>query len=119
MRLPLDAGFSLIEVLFACAIFVAGLASILQLIPMAVSISAAARYRTEGAMLATQKVEELRAAPWGSEGGGSDRRSGYERRWTVQALAVSPQSALAIDVLVTHPGGEPVRVLAVKSRTTP
>ena len=113
------AGFSLVEVLVASAIFVGGVASILQLVAMAVSASAAARYRTEGAMLATQKVEELRVAPWGTEGGGSDQRSGYARRWTVQPLAVNPQSAIAIEVLVTHAGGEPVRVLTVKSRTTP
>ena len=116
MRSRAADGFSLVEVLVAAAIFVSGVAAVLQLVTLAVSSDLGARHRTEAAVLAAQKIEELLNVPWGTEVGADDISGGYARRWDVQPLAVNPQSALTIDVRVTSAGVEQARLLAVKVR---
>ncbi len=115
-----DDGFSLIEVLGATAIFVAGAASIAQLATVAIAANLGARARTEAALLASQKVEELLALPWGTEASAADQREGYARTWEVRPLPLNPQSAVTIEVRVAHvTRGDGVRLLAVKVRPAP
>jgi len=116
MRSQSVDGFSLVEVLIAAAIFVTGVAAVLQLVTLAASSDLGARHRTEAAVLAAQKIEELLNLPWGTESGADDQRGAYLRRWDVQPLAANPQSALTLDVRVTIGGGEQARLLAVKVR---
>jgi len=112
-------GFSLIEALVATAVFVTGMASVLQLVMLAVGSDLRARAQTEASMLAAQKVEELIALPWGGESSATDTQDGYVRGWTVWPLASAPDSALALDVKVTRAGVEHGRLLAVKVRRAP
>jgi len=53
-------GFTLIEVLVALAILLAGLVAIVQLFPVSLRASADAALQGEAVLLAQQKVEELR-----------------------------------------------------------
>jgi prepilin-type N-terminal cleavage/methylation domain-containing protein len=111
-----DEGFSLVEVLVATAVFVTAVVGLAQLFTAAAGANMAARYRTEATILASAKVEELLAVPWGSETTAADNADGFSRVWSVAPLAERPLSALTIDVQVTHFRVEPVRVLAVKVR---
>jgi prepilin-type N-terminal cleavage/methylation domain-containing protein len=57
-------GLSLIEVLVATAILTVCLVSLAPLFTLATTSNTAAAYTTEAAVLAEQKLEELRALPW-------------------------------------------------------
>lgn len=53
-------GFTLVEVLVALAIFLAGLVAIVQLFPVSLRAQQEAAYKTAAVLLAQQKVEEIR-----------------------------------------------------------
>lgn len=53
-------GFTLVEVLVALAIFLAGLVAIVQLFPVSLRAQQEAAYKTTAVLLAQQKVEEIR-----------------------------------------------------------
>lgn len=63
-------GFTLIEVLVSTALLVAAAAGIAQLTMVAAQASDAARVRTATAMLAVQKMEQLRSLLWARDAGG-------------------------------------------------
>lgn len=63
MRARSEAGFTLVEVLVALAIMSVGLIGILALQRGAVSASGYSRRATEAAILAEDKLEELRTTP--------------------------------------------------------
>jgi prepilin-type N-terminal cleavage/methylation domain-containing protein len=73
-----DCGFTLVEVLIALALIAMASAGVAQLCAIAIRNAHAARDETMTTMLAMQKIEQLRSAPWAS----SD-------------LALSPPGALA------------------------
>jgi len=73
-----DRGFTIVEVLIALAIIAMAAAGVAELCAIAIRTARAARDETMTTMLAMQKVEQLRSAPWAS----SD-------------LALSPPGALA------------------------
>lgn len=112
-------GLSLIEAVVATAVFVTAMASVLQLVMLALGSDLRARAQTEAAILASQKAEDLLALPWGREASAADQQSGYGRAWTVRPLASTPDSGLVLDVRVTRAGVEQARVLTVKVRRTP
>ena len=60
-----EAGFSLIEVLAAMVILSVSLVSLAQLFAISTSANVAARTNTYAAMLAQQKMEQLRGLTWG------------------------------------------------------
>ena len=60
-----NAGFSLIEVFVATSILAAAIGALAQLPIVAVRANAAARTATITALLAAQKMEQLRALAWG------------------------------------------------------
>src|SRR5258708_7912984 len=68
-RLPRGAGgergFSLLEVLIATSILVVGVASLAQLFTLSTRTNASARTTTFAAVLAQQKMEQLRGLTWG------------------------------------------------------
>src|SRR5688572_32398086 len=55
-------GFSLVESLIACGVLAAGVLSVVQLFALAAAMSVTSRQTTAAAILAAQKLEELRAA---------------------------------------------------------
>jgi len=60
-----EAGFSLIEVLFAMVLLMIAALGAAQLFAVSVQRNAAARHQTSTTVLAAQKVEQLRALTWG------------------------------------------------------
>ena len=109
-------GFSLLEALIAAAILASALLSLAQLIAYAVKTTAAAGRMTDAALLAAQKVEELRAGSWGELQPGTDSpAAGFTRTWTVTAMNADPDYVVLLDVLVRTPGSQ-TRMIALKTK---
>jgi Tfp pilus assembly protein PilV len=109
-------GFSLLEALIAAAILTTALLSLAQLIAFAVRTTATAGRMTDAALLAAQKVEELRAGSWGELQPGTDSpAAGFTRTWTVTPLGADPDYVALLEVLVRTPGGQ-TRMVALKTK---
>jgi prepilin-type N-terminal cleavage/methylation domain-containing protein len=65
-----NAGFSLLEVLVATALLASALVSLAQLFAMATKSNIGSRNTTYAAVLAQQKLEELRSLAWGFDQSG-------------------------------------------------
>ena len=110
------AGFSLLEAIVACALLVAGVLALVQVLVIALQATSAATHITVASLLAAQKLEELRSAAWGETVDGEDRVGGYTRRWSVVPFPPHPARALVLTVDVA-PGG--VRLATLRARTAP
>ncbi len=64
-------GFSLLEVVVATSILVAGVAGVAPLLVMASRANQSARITTMASLLAQQKMEQLRALQWGRDPSGA------------------------------------------------
>jgi len=64
-RVARDGGFSILEVLIASTIMIAGAASLAQLFFASTRTNQAAKNTSLSAMLAQQKMEQLRSLAWG------------------------------------------------------
>ena len=111
-----DDGFSLIETTIAAALLGAGLLALLQLLLVASRANRAAADVTMAAILAAEKVEELRSLRWGAAASGADANGAYRRRWTVGAWLGDSPAAIAITVDV-EPGG--AHLATVRARDAP
>ena len=96
-----EAGFSLLEVLIACGILATALIGLAQLFVVAIAANTSARSTTYAAVLAEQKVEELRALTWGFDSSGlpvtdttSDTASAVDAPTGGTGLTPSPETAL-------------------------
>lgn len=83
-----------------------------HLLTVATRANLDARHATYAAILAMQKVEELRSS-MNSDPVGEDRIGGYRRRWFVGPLPEDPADSVVIDVAVT-PGA--ARMVTVQPR---
>ena len=109
-------GFALLDALVAAAILASALLSLAQLTAFAVKTTAAAGRMTDAALLASQKVEELRAGSWGELQSGTDSpRGGFTRAWTITPLGADPDYVAVLEVLVRAPGGQ-TRMVALKTK---
>ena len=109
-------GFSLLDALIAAAILASALLSLAQLTAFAVKTTAAAGRMTDAALLASQKVEELRASAWGELQSGTDSPlAGFTRAWTVTPLGADPDYVAVLEVRVRAPGGQ-TRMVALKTK---
>ena len=63
-------GFTLIEVLLAMTLLVIGVSTLASLAAIATRANTAARTTTRASLLATQKMEQLRALTWGYDAAG-------------------------------------------------
>jgi Tfp pilus assembly protein PilV len=114
--LPDTRGFSLLDALIAAAVLASALLSLAQVIAFAIKTTAAAGRMTDGALLVSQKVEELRAASWGELQSGTDSpAAGFTRVWTITPLAADPDNVAVLEVLVRAPGGQ-TRMVALKTK---
>jgi Tfp pilus assembly protein PilV len=90
-----EAGFSLLEVLFATTILTVAIVAIAQVIALATRANLASRTTALATLFAAQKVEQLRALAWTFDAAGvpvSDTTTGGT------GLSASPSDALARDV---------------------
>jgi type II secretory pathway pseudopilin PulG len=127
-RFRANHGFTLLEVLVATTVLFVGIASLAGLAMMATRANLAARTTTQAALLAAQKMEELRAgdgaglvnAPGDALvrntdgycdfldaagrplGGGPSppREAVFVRRWSIAPLPSNPATALVLHVRV-------------------
>ncbi len=111
-------GFSLVEVLVAVGLMATALTTLASLFALSIESNLASRHRTYAAVLAQQKLEELRADAWESYSGqpstgldyvdlegkvvgvGADPsgRGVYARRWSIEPLPADPGNAVIIQV---------------------
>lgn len=96
----------------------AGALGVVQLVTMSVAANAAARRQTDAVMLASDKVEQLLAAPWGTEAAGDDESNGHRRHWTIAPLT-GADDAMVLDVRVSSAGIPDVHLVALKTRSAP
>jgi len=109
-------GFSLLDALIAAAILASALLSLAQLIAFAVKTTAAAGRMTDAALLASQKVEELRASAWGELQSGTDSPlAGFTRAWTITPLGADLDYVAVLEVRVRAPGSQ-TRMVALKTK---
>lgn len=110
------SGFSLLEALIAAVILATALLSIAQSIAFAVRTTSAAGRMTDAALLAAQKVEELRAGSWGELQAGTDSpAAGFTRTWTVTPIGADPEYVMVLEILVRAPGVQ-TRMVALKTK---
>jgi hypothetical protein len=98
-----QAGSSLVEVLIAALIMVTGVVTMVRLIAIAVERNVDARSRTMATILATQKIEQLRALVWTIDPSGAEVEDTSTDTSTVPessggtGLQVSPSGALSVN----------------------
>jgi hypothetical protein len=80
-------GFTLLEVLVATTLLFVAVAALAGLSVMATQANATAKTATFAALLAAQKIEQLRALPWGYDALGNPRSD--------VGLTISPADALS------------------------
>ena len=80
---PRTSGFTLIEVVFALAIFALGIASTLALTGWLARGTGFGSQTTAAALYAQDKIEELMLVPYTNVAGGNDSINEYARTWTV------------------------------------
>ncbi len=97
-----ERGFSLLEVVMAAGMVAGAFAALAQVLAMSIANNVSARSGSAATVLAVQKMEQLRALPWGArapgvdyldlagnvlgEGGASPPGTVYVRRWSVRAV---------------------------------
>jgi type II secretory pathway pseudopilin PulG len=124
-------GFTILEVVVAIAVVIvsaAGVASLFVASSRAVAIS---RNATIAALLAREKIEQLRAVPFGDpalvpaaldslsldvNGYADAPAAGYMRRWSITPLPMYPTSSVILQVTVLHGTDRALRVATIRSR---
>ena len=127
-------GFSLVEVMVATCVLAVGLVSLVQLSLVAQAANRSAALVTVAAMLAQDKMEQLRGLPWPdatnscceyfdvhgaplSAGSGSPVGTAFVRRWAIDALSAFPDSGRVLQVwVVPATGASPVRLISIRAR---
>ena len=112
-----DSGFSLVETLVASCILATALLTLVQLLAIASVANDAAGRLTRAALLAAQKIEDLRASSATAfEGDGTDApASGFRREWSMRPLPSDPDHIVVMEVVVTIRGSA-TRLVAVRTR---
>jgi len=113
---PRDRGFALPDALLASTLLVVGVLSLTQIFTLAIRANATAQHVTVAAVLAAQKIEELRSTPWRVPDEGVDRVEAFTRQWSVAPLGADPAHTAIIQVSVT-PGA--VRLVTLRARDEP
>jgi hypothetical protein len=114
-------GFALVDVLVAAALVSTGLLATVHLMAGAIAANAAARRYAMATLLASQKLEELRAFAVGAPvdvveyadadgtlvavGGGAPPGTAYVRRSTIQPLPSAPGRLMVVRVVVQPSAG--------------
>lgn len=128
------AGFGLVEVMIATGILAVGLVSLVQLSLLAQAANRSAALVTVAALLAQDKMEQLRGLRWPEAttscceyfdvhgaplpaGAGAPAGTAFVRRWAIEALPALPESARVLQVWVAPArGAAPVRLVSIRAR---
>lgn len=108
------------EALAAAAILATAVLSLTQLLIAGSNATSEAGRTTRAALLAAEKIEELRASrPEVSSLTGADAPApGFSREWTVSPLPADPAFLTLAEVVVRTPG-RTTRMVAVVPRASP
>jgi Tfp pilus assembly protein PilV len=135
-RLVRERGFCLVEVLIAATIVIVAISGLGQLFVISSVAHQRARARTLATVLATAKIEELKAGASAPASGldyadargnrfdpstGSTLGATYVRQWSASAMPSNP-GALILDVQVRSPTaspGEAIRISALIASRAP
>ena len=127
-------GFTLVEVMIATSILAVGLVSLAQLALVARNSNQAAARLTIASVLAQDKLEQLRAAPFPDgasascceffDAQGAPLGDGptppvgtdFARWWSIDPVAAVPESARVLSVWVAPGGAAAMRLTTVRSR---
>jgi hypothetical protein len=132
-------GCSLVEVVVAMAMLAAGLTALAPLMVQSARTTTASGNRTMAALLAADKLEQLRALAWTVDAAGLpvsdpalsaspldaldrdvtgfvDRVGSWTRRWVVQPMPSLPIDVVVLQVRVVGTLGEDVRLVAIRAR---
>ena len=127
-------GFSLVEVMVATCVLAVAVASLVQLSLLAQAANRAAALVTVAAVLAQNKMEQLRGSSWPEAsnscceyfdahgrplpgGAGLPVGTAFVQRWTVDPVAALPEAARVLQVwVVSTTGMTPVRLVCVRAR---
>ncbi|MBI4888901.1 MAG: hypothetical protein HY824_17510 [Acidobacteria bacterium] len=119
-RSPGDGGSSLVEVLLATLLLATSLAALAQMLVLGIRATAEAHETTHAVALASQKIEELRAAPFPAPvADATDAVGAFDRRWTVASLPGDSPDGVVIAVTVIRRGAasrHSVRLVTVRTR---
>jgi Tfp pilus assembly protein PilV len=126
----MSKGFSLVEVLIAVSILIGAIVTLAMVMGRSASTNASARRITYATLLATDKLEHLRALPFGDaslttpatdtlaadcEGFFDEPWPGYRRRWSIVRLegltGMTATEAVVVTVAVSFSGGSPQALL--------
>lgn len=131
-----DRGFSLLEAVLAAGMVAGAFAALAQLLAMSIASNVSARSGSAASVLAAQKMEQLRALPWGAltlggtqsgyvdyldlagnvlgEGGARPPGTVYVRRWSVLPTPGGAEG-FALQVRVN----EDARLVTIRTRRAP
>lgn len=103
-----EAGYSILEVVVGSAVIAAGILGLMSLTPISSDNMVASASTTTALTLATQKMEELKNAPFPpvvlSDPPQTLKGVTYTRISTVNTSGTAPNRVAAISVTVTWPG---------------
>jgi type II secretory pathway pseudopilin PulG len=131
MQVGSPRGFTILEAVVAIALVMVSAAGVASLFVASARAVRIARTTTIAALLAREKIEQLRAVPFSDPalipagmdslsadvGGYADGpAAGYRRRWSVTPLPMFPASSVILQVMVLHGSDPALRVATIRSR---
>ena len=122
MKVSIDStGFTLLEILVALVILSVSLLALAGLMTMTTRNNSYGSHITEAATFAQDKLEELRAVPWGNVNTGGDQRAGatgvnYIRNWNVVANSDDSLRTITIRVDWNDRTDHSIRLVSVISK---
>ena len=137
----MQRGFTLVETIVATTLLSVALVTLAQFMDAGVQAGAAARARTATTLMAVQKMEQLRALPWGAiaamppdvtdylDASGDERCPGatapcgdaiYVRRWSATPARLSTSVLIIdVDVHLVGKGHGSTTLVTARARMTP
>ena len=91
-----ESGFTVVEVLVALFIMTVALLGVLAMFKGAMSASGYSRRATEAAVLAEDKLEQLRTVPITTVTDGSDTVDSFDRTWTLATVGTLTTITVAV-----------------------
>ena len=130
-----EDGFSLLEAVVAAGLIAGACAALAQLLAVSIANNVSARSASVAAVLAAQKMEQLREGPWETAGGGIDYvgesgdvlgrgatmppAAAYVRRWRADPLPAGADVLVLQVTVATRQGRDAARLLTLRARKTP